>query len=344
MMTEPITTWKETLLEGEDAMLTKLSRDLAAIQAARTAHSGGAAERALHVKAHGGLRARLEVHPDLPAPYAQGLFAKADRYDAYVRLSNGTARSQHDKEPDLRGFALKVLGVKGDKALFPHETQDFLLIDENQLPFRTPHEFLSFLQCAQNQLTLPFTLFGKLGFRAFGLITALASGIKGNRGSVLDLEYHSVAPHTWGPYAARLHLVPKHAASPHAKAHRERDYLRHELAPRVAAGGIAYGVFAQLHIDPSESIEDVTRPWTSPRKEVGKLTIVADDPASASGKELDAFVSTLSFDPWHSLATHRPLGLTMRARKPAYLASTKARTAAPEPDGTEWSRFGAVPV
>jgi hypothetical protein len=342
-MTEPITTWKETLLEGEEAVLSKLSEDLAAIQAARTAHQGGGAERALHVKQHAGLRARLEVHADLPTPYAQGLFAKAGRYDAYVRLSNGTARSQHDKEPDLRGFALKVLGVKGDKALFPHDTQDFLLIDEDALPFRTPHEFISFLQCAQSPITLPFTLFGKLGFRAFGLIAALAKGVKGNRGSVIDLEYHSVAPHAWGPYAARLHLVPTHAASPHARAQREPDYLRHELAPRVAAGGIAYGVFVQLHGDPSESIEDVTRPWTSPRKEVGKLTIVADDPASGSGKELDAFVSTLSFDPWHSLTTHRPLGLTMRARKPGYLASTKARTAAAEPDGAEWSRFGAVP-
>jgi hypothetical protein len=338
-MTEPITTWKETLLDGEEAVLTKLSEDLAAIQAARTAHKGGGAERALHVKQHAGLRAQLEVHGDLPAPYAQGLFAKPGRHDAFVRLSNGTARSQHDKEPDLRGFALKVLGVKGDKALFPHDTQDFLLIDEDQLPFRTPHEFISFLQCAQNQLTLPFTLLGKLGVRAFGLIAALASGIKGNRGSVLDLEYHSVAPHAWGPYAARLHLVPTHAASPHAKPQRERDYLRHELAPRVAAGGIAYAVHAQLCSD-ADSVEDVTRPWTSPRREVGRLTIVADDPASASGKELDAFVSSLSFDPWHSLTTHRPLGLTMRARKPSYLASTKARSAAAEPEAGSWSRFG----
>jgi hypothetical protein len=340
-MSEPITTWKEILLENEDTVLAGLADEIAAMQAARDAREPGK-HRALHAKQHAGLRARLEVLPDLPAPYAQGLFAKPGRFEAFVRLSNGTARVQHDKQPDLRGLAIKVLGVEGEKTLFAHETQDFLLIDEDALPFRTPVEFVTFLRCAQSPASLPFTLFARLGFRAFGLIAALAKGVKGNRGSVLDLEYHSVAPHAWGPYAARLHLVPSHQASPHARPQREPDYLRHELSPRVRAGGIAYRVFVQLHADPAESVEDVTRPWTSPRREVGVLTIVPDDLNSAEGKALEAFVGSLSFDPWHSLAPHRPLGLAMRARKPAYYKSNRARAAADEPERGAWTRFGEV--
>jgi hypothetical protein len=40
----------------------------------------------------------------------------------------------------------------------------------------------------------------------------------------------------------------------------------------------------------------------------------------------------LSFDPWHALVEHTPLGGVMRARKEAYFASTQERGAAPEPN------------
>ncbi|MBX7196178.1 MAG: hypothetical protein K1X94_29245 [Sandaracinaceae bacterium] len=338
-MSEPITTWKETIAEGEEAMLEKVAADLGAVQSARDA-TLGSKNRSLHFKQHAGLRARLDVEPGLGGAAAQGLFAKAGTYDAYVRFSNGGGRDQHDKEPDLRGLAIKVLGVEGPKALGDARTQDFLFIDVDALPFRDPREFVSFVQSASSPLTLPFKLFGRLGFRAFGLIVDVAKMAKGNRGSLLDLAYHTVAPHAWGPYAARLHLEPLHQPSPHARPQPERDYLRRELAPRVRAGGVAFALQAQLLTDPSDSVEDVSKPWNGPSVRVGTLTLLADDLASEHGRDLDAHVRALSFDPWHALAAHRPIGLTMRARKHAYFVSTQARSASAEPDGSEWSRFG----
>jgi hypothetical protein len=47
------------------------------------------------------------------------------------------------------------------------------------------------------------------------------------------------------------------------------------------------------------------------------------------------YVAALSFDPWHALEEHRPLGNVMRARNHAYRLSTQERSAAPEPDGSE---------
>ena len=44
-----------------------------------------------------------------------------------------------------------------------------------------------------------------------------------------------------------------------------------------------------------------------------------------------ALVEQLSFDPWHAIAEHRPLGAIMRARAVAYGPSVIARKAAPEP-------------
>jgi hypothetical protein len=40
----------------------------------------------------------------------------------------------------------------------------------------------------------------------------------------------------------------------------------------------------------------------------------------------------MSFDPWHALEAHRPLGAMMRARNHAYRVSTKERQAAAEPE------------
>jgi hypothetical protein len=63
--------------------------------------------------------------------------------------------------------------------------------------------------------------------------------------------------------------------------------------------------------------------------------IERQDVASERGRSIASFVEKLSFDPWHALVEHRPLGAMMRARNHAYRLSTAERGAAPEPDGSE---------
>ena len=63
---------------------------------------------------------------------------------------------------------------------------------------------------------------------------------------------------------------------------------------------------------------------------VGRLTIPKQDAASEDGRALATRVEALSFDPWHALVEHAPLGGMMRARKHAYFASTKGRSAIPD--------------
>ena len=54
---------------------------------------------------------------DLPEHARAGLFARPATYRAYVRFSNGAGRVQHDKVPDVRGIAVKILGVLGKKVI-----------------------------------------------------------------------------------------------------------------------------------------------------------------------------------------------------------------------------------
>lgn len=330
-MAQPVTTWKETIPEGEDTLLARLAEELGALQAKK-----GGRERALHAKPHAALRATLTVLPGLPAFAAQGVFAKPAKYNAYVRLSNGSAARQHDREPDLRGFAIKLLGVEGTKVLGDAATQDFLLIDSPTVPFKTPEEFVTFVKCAASPATLPFKLPFALGFRAFALLGEVVKMAKGKRKSVLDLPYFSVGSVMMGPYAARLRLTPTHHASPHAKPEAERAYLRAELIPRVRAGGVAFLLEAQFCEGESESVEDTTLAWSTPFTPLAQLEVLAVDLESEEGKRETEFIEALSFDPWHALVAHRPLGVTMRARKHAYYTSTQNRRASSEPDGSAW--------
>ena len=93
----------------------------------------------------------------------------------------------------------------------------------------------------------------------------------------------------------------------------------------------------QFFVDENRTpIEDGSVDWpvdVAPYVRVGKLTIAQQDTTSERGKRLTEHVDRLSFDPWHALEDHRPLGNMMRARKPTYHTSATGRSAEAEPDG-----------
>lgn len=336
-MNAPSRDWKEVVPPGEEALFEKIGAELAEIAAERD--GGVAKHRALHSKRHLGARATLEIRADLPEHAKQGLFAKAGTHHAYVRFSNGAGRFQHDREPDLRGFALKILDVDGKKALGDARTQDFLMIDVPKLAFRDVDEFMAVVRAGKDPKKLPGKLIGALGFfHAVGLIFRVLGMVKGKRGTLLDLSYFTCAPVAFGPYAARLSLAPKHDHDAAARAGAEKDYLRDDALGRHGKHTLRYELRAQFFTSEAETpIERSDVEWPSPWVTLGTLTFEAASTDPKKREALDAFVESASFDPWHALADHRPLGAVMRARKPAYFASTQARKAAAEPDGTEWA-------
>jgi hypothetical protein len=89
---------------------------VAMIDAAHEEAAGRPFTRDVHSKAHGCVRATLEVG-ELEPRLRHGLFARAGTYEAWVRFSSGDTRVQSDLVRDARGFALKVMGVPGEKLL-----------------------------------------------------------------------------------------------------------------------------------------------------------------------------------------------------------------------------------
>jgi hypothetical protein len=334
-MSQPATDWKEELSPGEDQRFLAHAEYLRELQGKR-----GGTERGLHVKPNLALEAELAIRDGLPEQARHGLGAHPARYRAYVRVSNGTLRRQHDKVADIRGFAVKVVGVEGKKLIPGMEdarTQDFLCIQTQAMPVRTADEFLGLVKAMRGSpLGLVPRLMGRVGVFPALRILARAGSATAKPVSVACTPYYSAAALCWGPYAVRVSFQPQAKVPPGARPGDGYDYLGDELAARVRAGPVSYDFCVQFYTDPKRTpIEAHDTVWQSPWVPVGTLTLLQQDPASERGHKLAAFIEAASFDPWHALVEHRPLGNMMRARNHAYRLSTQQRGAAGEPDGSE---------
>jgi hypothetical protein len=331
-MAAPSKDWKEVIPPDEDARFARYASQLVQLQAANA--RGGVAGRALHHKGTGGFEASLEVLGDLPEHARHGLFARPGKYDALVRYSNGASAVQKDDAGDVRGIAVKVLGVDGEKVLGTARTQDLLAILSSATPFRNADEFVAMVWGARNPaLALPRIL-GALGFRGLGLLRKLLAGIGQPVASLANRRFFSALPIQCGPYAARFALTP--VSAPDAAPSSGADRLGNDLASRLRTGPIEYALELQFFVDETRTpIEDSSVDWpedVSPYLRVGRLVLPKQDASSERGRLVAARIEKLSFDPWHARVEHKPLGNMMRARKHGYFASTKGRGAEAEPD------------
>ncbi|MBK7861407.1 MAG: catalase [Archangiaceae bacterium] len=334
-MATPSTDWKEVVSPGEEARFLGYAEYLRDLQRKRRPN-----DRGLHVKANLGLEAELVVDQNLPEIARHGLGAKPGKYRAYVRFSNGGAMRAHDKANDLRGFAVKVVGVEGKKVIPGLEnarTQDFLCINHPSTAVRDADEFLAIVRAMQSPLLLVPKLVGSVGLgRAFSIVKRAAGELGSKITSGATTSYYSAAPLSWGPYAVKVSFQARAKPEAGAKQGDSFDFLGEELTQRVKHGPVVYDFRIQHYLDPqSTPLEAHDVEWQAPWLTIGTLTIPQQDAASPRGRKVVSFVEAASFDPWHALVEHRPLGNMMRARNHAYRLSTEERKAAPEPDGSE---------
>ena len=119
------------------------------------------------------------------------------------------------------------------------------------------------------------------------------------------------------------------------------DYLRLAMVSSLARGDVFFDMCVQVQTDPFlMPIENSAVMWPtslSPRVPVAIVRIPRqkfDSPAQIS------FARALSFNPWHCLPEHRPLGNINRARKRLYWEMSQLRqrmngVAHYEPNGDE---------
>ena len=340
----PSSDWKEVVLPDEVERFTRHAEELGAMQRKR---ANGSLDRALHAKANAGVLAEFEVlqhaEGDAAAEARVGMFSEPRVYPALVRFSNGSGRRDTDLRPDVRGIAVKVIGVGGKKLIPGMEdakTQDFLAIDTPTVPVRDADEFLTLVRAASTPALAPFKLLFGMGFgRSASVIKALLASAKRTVLPPAETTYFSALPIQYGLYAVHFAFFPieerTEQQTPSVRG-AGPNWLGDDLAARLRKGPLRYDFRVQFFQNASKTpIEDASAAWReadAPFLTVGRLTLLEQDTKSPRGQRVSEVIEKLSFDPWHAREDLRPLGNMMRARNHAYRVSTQARGVSPEPD------------
>ena len=277
----------------------------------------GPARRDAHPKAHGCARARFRVLDGLPAALRVGMFAEPRAYDAYVRFSNGSPTPQPDAVGDVRGMAIKVMGVEAS----PSSTQDFVLINGDAFFVRTAADYVAFTTARpQWRFFLPGLNPFDFRLREFLNVRAMTAQ------PVVDplaVRYWTTVPLLFGEAVAKVSAAPTGAVFPCA-ASPSPDFLGETLQRHLEAVDASFDILVQLRTDPSAMpIEDSTIRWResdAPFVAVAELTLPRQRIA-----DQEALGEALSFTPWHGSPLHRPLGGINRVRRRIYEEVSRLR-------------------
>ena len=306
-------------------------------QSLRRSYTGSQTRRDAHPKMHGCVKARFIIEDNLADELRVGLFAEPRSYDAWLRFSNASAELQPDEKPDLRGAALKLMGVPGAKLIDGEEhctTHDFLLVTHDSFLAKNAQEFAGLARAISEGNPGGFFL------RHPRMALRYLSAIKRHT-SPLETSYFSVTPFLFGDQVAKYQLRPT-ASGPATRAPSPApfDFLRETLKAQLARGNFSFDFLVQLRADPEpREIEDAARAWperTCPFRKVARVEVLSQDFDTPAQQ---VFGENLSFNPWRCLAQHRPLGGINRARRQVYRALSAFRhdrNAAPRAEPKSW--------
>jgi hypothetical protein len=284
----------------------------------------GKVKRMFHPKIHGLVKANFIVRPDLESIYQTGLFIPGKEYPCWIRFSNAKKKPSPDIKKDMRGMAIKLVGVPGKK-LLEHDadavTQDFLLVTAKTLQTRSVRDF---------QKSLSALMGGgvKLIWYALTHPMVIIRSIKqiSRCNNLLDTSFFSTTPYRFGKdqsLAVKYAVVPSHKKEPSKPEKPGADFLKEYLINDLATNEFDFDFMVQFQQDAIQMpIEDPTVEWTSAFIKVATIKIPKQIFNSAAQ---EAYGENLSFTPWHSIPEHQPLGGVNRARKAVYIALSAFR-------------------
>ncbi len=304
----------------------------------------GAFERGGNTKTHGIVRAEFIVHDGLPPQFRHGIYAQPRTYRAWVRFSGpGPYVTPDIDDVGFMSISIKLMGVPGPKLMDEEKfTQDMFGVSTPT--FVTPDTRAN--AHLQHWSLKDASIFHFVNFRRPHLLDFVMQGlwIK-TQTSPFEAPYFSCVPYLLGEGQAMQYSVwPKSTRKtpiPRLPLRPPDDYLRQAMVKSLEQGDVEFDVRLQLQTDPHlMPIENNAVLWPerlSPRVSVATLRIPRqkfDSPAQI------AFARRLSYNPWHCIAEHRPLGNQSRARRRMYFELSQYRhqmTGVPhyEPNGDE---------
>ncbi|MGP1716548.1 MAG: catalase family protein [Methylophilus sp.] len=300
--------------------------------------------RSVHIKSHGVLTGKLTVAPDLPPELKQGIFADAQVYEAVIRLSTSPGDFLDDSVSTPRGFALKVIGVQGERLQgdAADNTQDFLLVSGPAFVNKDAKSFLGGLKLLA-KTTNQFPQFKKVISAFLRGVEQVIESLGGESATIKSMggypqthilgeQFFTQVPVLYGPYMAKLSVRPSSPAlqaliGTHVNSNAEPDALRQAVNAFFASNPAQWEVLVQLcrNLD-TMPIEDASIAWPEDESPYLKVATIDVQPQIAWDEKISPPIEDkLAFSPWTGIAAHRPLGSVMRARKLTYQHSSTFR-------------------
>ena len=306
----------------------------------------GHAERGVHAKSHGLLRAEVRVLGGLPAALAQGVFARPGTYPAIMRLSTNPGDVLDDSVSTPRGLALKIVGVEGERLPGAEGgNQDFVMANAPAFTAGTPQQFLKSLKPLAASTDTPQIL-KKAFSAAMRGAEAAVEAVGGKSATLISLgghpethilgeTFYSQVPILYGDYVAKVAVRPvspgiKRLTDAPLVVNGRPNGLREAVSAFFTEQGAEWDLCVQLNTSTDTMpIEDASVAWPedeSPYVPVARIT--ASPQQAWDEAKHDEIDDRMSFSPWHGVAAHRPLGAIMRVRKAVYEASVAFRAQA----------------
>ncbi|MBL0423227.1 hypothetical protein JI739_23020 [Ramlibacter sp. AW1] len=293
----------------------------------------GDARRAGMATTLGLAKGRFTVDENVPVHLRAGVFSQGHSFPCWVRFSTSSERIRSDKEKQVRGLAIKLLGVYessgggGRLSEDEHCTQDFTFLSQPFVPLGTLDRFAGIAP-----FFLRFSTWGGLLWLMmhghFDIIRKTAGNIH-HDSSPLDIAYWSCVPYQCGErHVVKCKLQPTSAFRSRLPAKLTDDYLKENLARHLAEHPASFDVFVQCYRnDASTPIEDASVEWpedVSPFVKVATLELPVQSVNAPSRKQL---AEVIAFSPGNSLMAHRPVGELNLARVQIYRELARYRHA-----------------
>jgi choline dehydrogenase-like flavoprotein len=300
----------------------------------------------------------------------QGLFARSGlSYDAWLRFSNAADAVTDDDVEDFRGLAMKLVGVEGEKLPVPSSefpwmgrpadddderlTQDFLFIAHDAFFAGNPKHFHDFFAAAvrgggSSGPNNPFVVWHLLTHPRGAFNATVGRKVYP---SLADIRWFSVAPFHLGEGEVKYGVFPCESRQyhpPNAVAG-SPDYLAGRLRDRLdpqTGRGLCLEFNVQFRSAESQPIDDTLVAWKKEDSPWHRVATIQIEPQIFNSPEQAEFCQNITFNPWHSLPAHEPIGGINRARRDVMFALQKVRLEANgrkrfEPTGEERFCYGA---
>ncbi|SHM50482.1 hypothetical protein SAMN05444266_108304 [Chitinophaga jiangningensis] len=278
--------------------------------------------RPVFSKQHGMVKATFVVNKALSPEKRIGVF-QYDQLDAWVRFSSDTKSGLGDVKTTI-GVAIKLFGVAGEKLLESEpdaSTADFILQNHDVFFVNTAKDMCEFTHAGVVLRDYDSYL------KDHPETAKILDDMQKPEPSVATAVYGSCLPYAFGSNDyVKYKLVPLNTPPGPPVPDNNPGYLRDELKQRLVKEEVRFGFYLQFRTDAATMPLDeamVRWPESISAPELFATLIIHQQDIDAPGQV--AYGENLSYNPWHTLAVHQPIGSISDVRKVVYEEGARLR-------------------